>query len=189
MVCEHVCPWWKGFFLLSPLRRLGQNPEDVLSPFVNHGMWVVEIGPGMGFFTLPLARMVGPCGRIFAVDIQRRMLDHLAKRARKAGMADRIECRLCKAQSLEIGDLKAAIDFVLAFAVMHELPDRRRALEEITSTLKPGASMFMADPKSRFSEQAFGETIRMAASVGLTAQTGPTVKNCRSALLRRDPQR
>ena len=56
---HHVCPWWIGYLLASPIRRIFQNPEEILSPFIRFGMAVLEPGPGMGFFTIPLARMVG----------------------------------------------------------------------------------------------------------------------------------
>ena len=39
---SHTCPWWFGYFLLNPLRRLGQRPTRVLAPFVRPGMLVVE---------------------------------------------------------------------------------------------------------------------------------------------------
>jgi len=65
-----VCPWWLGYVLASPLRRLFLDPVKLLSPYVQAGMTVLEPGPGMGFFTLELARLVGPAGRVVAVDIQ-----------------------------------------------------------------------------------------------------------------------
>ena len=61
---QRVCPWWLGYLLASPLRRLMQDPVKVLAPYVREGMIVLEPGPGMGFFTLELARLVGPSGRI-----------------------------------------------------------------------------------------------------------------------------
>ena len=56
---EHVCPWWLGYFLASPVRRWMQNPDELIAPYITPGMIVLEPGPGMGFFTLPLARRVG----------------------------------------------------------------------------------------------------------------------------------
>ena len=73
--------------LASPLRRLMYNPDSILAPHVRKGMTVLEPGPGMGFFTLELARRVGPSGRVVAVDIQPRMLDRLKRRAALAGLA------------------------------------------------------------------------------------------------------
>ena len=62
-MAEHLCPPWVGYLLLNPLRRLLENPDKMLGQFVQDGMVVLEPGCGMGYFTLPLARMVGPEGR------------------------------------------------------------------------------------------------------------------------------
>ena len=76
MACK-VCPWWLGYLLISPLRKLLQNPEKIIAPLVHEGMTVVEIGPGMGFFTLELAKKVAASGRVIAIDIQPKMLEQL----------------------------------------------------------------------------------------------------------------
>ena len=52
---KRVCPWWLGYILVSPLRRLLLNPRELLAPYVKAGMTVLEPGPGMGFFTIELA--------------------------------------------------------------------------------------------------------------------------------------
>src|ERR1022692_3696772 len=57
------------------------RPAKILAPYVCEGMTVLEPGPGMGFFTLELARRVGASGRVVAVDIQPRMLDRLKRPA------------------------------------------------------------------------------------------------------------
>lgn len=90
MACK-VCPWWLGYLLVSPLRKLLQNPEKVIEPYVHAGMTVVEIGPGMGFFTLEIAKKVGALGRVITIDIQPQMLERLAQRAEKAKLRDRSE--------------------------------------------------------------------------------------------------
>jgi len=64
----HVCPWWLGPLLASPVRKLVQDPARILAPHVREGMTVLEPGPGMGFFTIELARRVGPRGRVIAVE-------------------------------------------------------------------------------------------------------------------------
>jgi predicted methyltransferase len=61
---HRVCPWWLGYLLASPLRRLRHDPSPILAPYLREGMTVLEPGPGMGFFTLELARRVGPSGRV-----------------------------------------------------------------------------------------------------------------------------
>lgn len=47
-MAKHVCPWWLGYLLASPLRRLLQDPAAIITPFVRDGMTVLEPGPGMG---------------------------------------------------------------------------------------------------------------------------------------------
>ena len=59
-------------------------------------LFVLEPGPGMGFFTLELARLVGQTGKVIAVDLQQQMLDVLKRRAEKAGVAERIKVHKCE---------------------------------------------------------------------------------------------
>jgi ubiquinone/menaquinone biosynthesis C-methylase UbiE len=80
-MAHRVCPWWLGYFLISPLRQFRQNPSAILRPYVHDGQTVLEPGPGMGFFTLELARLVGARGRVVAVDVQPKMLDKLKRRS------------------------------------------------------------------------------------------------------------
>ncbi len=92
---KRICPWYLGYVLASPLRRLFQKPEKILGPYVKPGMKILEVGPGMGFFSLPMARLVGGTGRIVCIDLQEKMLHHLRRRAVKANLQSRIETRLC----------------------------------------------------------------------------------------------
>ena len=121
-MAKHVCPWWIGYLLVNPLRRWLQDPEKILSPHIAEGMTVLDIGPGIGFFTIPAARMVGESGKVIAVDIQEKMLTSLRKRAEKAGVASRIITKVCGPDSLGISE---QIDLCLAFNVVHEVPDAR----------------------------------------------------------------
>src|SRR5689334_22447611 len=107
-MAHRVCPWWIGYLLASPLRRLAFDPHKILTPYVHSGMTVLEPGPGMGFFTLELARLVGPEGRVVAVDIQPRMISALTRRASKARLLDRIDIRLAQAGSMGLADLDSA---------------------------------------------------------------------------------
>ena len=99
-MADRVCPHWVGYLLINPLRKLFENPNKILGPFVQEGMIVLEPGCGMGYFTLPLARMVGPKGRIVAVDIQPKMLSGLRRRAQKAGLLSRIEFAILERMGL-----------------------------------------------------------------------------------------
>ncbi len=166
-MAEHVCPWWLGYWLASPVRKLMLNPHALIQPYVAPGMVVLEPGPGMGFFTLPLARLVAPGGRVVAVDIQQKMLDGLQRRAHRAGLADKIEPRLAGSSGLGIESLKGKVDLALAFAMVHEVPDAARFFREVAAALRPGGRLLFCEPAGHVTEEMFDESLRLAAAAGL----------------------
>jgi SAM-dependent methyltransferase len=179
----HVCPWWLGWVLASPLRKLRHDPAAILHPYVREGMTVLEPGPGMGFFTLELARRVGPTGRVIAIDVQPRMLSGLRRRVRRAGLDGRVEARLTAQDALGVVDLAGAVDLVVAFAVVHELPDPTRFFAEIRPTLAPGGKVFLAEPAGHVKPAEFERTLGAAASSGLRREPGPAIPRTLTALL------
>jgi ubiquinone/menaquinone biosynthesis C-methylase UbiE len=184
-MAERTCPVWLGYLLASRIRRLAQKPEAILGPYVKSSMSVLDIGPGMGFFSLPMARMVGPSGKVIAVDLQAGMLDRLRKRAAKAGLGDRVEARLCKEDSLSIGDLAAKIDFALAFAVVHEMTHPEDLFTELRQVIKPGGSCLVAEPAGHVTGEAFRDTIALAQAHGLVVADRPRIWHSLSVLLKR----
>ena len=182
---HRVCPWWMGYFLISPFRRVRQNPATIVRPYVREGQIVLEPGPGMGFFTLELARLVGPRGRVVAVDIQSRMLEKLKRRATKSGLAERIETRLALADSLAIGDLAGCVDFTLAFALVHELPDALKFFQEIAAAGKPESLVLLAEPKGHVKETDFQLELRLAKQAGFELTDCPQIKASHTAVLKR----
>jgi ubiquinone/menaquinone biosynthesis C-methylase UbiE len=182
---HRVCPWWLGYLLVSPLRRWRQNPRTILAPLVRPGMTVLEPGSGMGFFTIELARLVGPDGKVVAIDVQQKMLDGLRRRARRAGLEVRIDARMVGAESLGVDDLAGAVDFVLAFAMVHEVPDAGRFFAEAHRSLKPGGAMLVAEPVRHVSEEDFAATLALAEKAGLRVEGRPEIASSRAAVLRR----
>ncbi len=181
-----LCPWWLGYALVSPMRRFRQDPATILEPFVSEGMLVLEPGCGMGFFTLELARRVGPAGKVVAVDIQEKMLRGLRRRARKAGIAERVDARLAGPGVYRTDDLSGKVDFVLAFAVVHELPDPEHFYAEMFRVLRPGAKMLLAEPRAHVKPAQFEESIKAASRVGFRISDRPVIKASRSAVLQRE---
>lgn len=184
-MAEHVCPWWLGYFLISPLRRLRQDPHKILSPYVREGMTVLEPGPGMGFFTLELARLVGPWGRVLAIDVQAKMLEKLRRRAAKRGLLERIETRLAAKDSMSLGDLRGKVDFVVAFAVVHELPPTALFFQEAVEALKPGACLLLAEPRGHVKPPKFDAELQAAGEAGLTVVERPAIGGSHAAVLRK----
>ncbi len=184
-MAEHVCPPWVGYLLLSPLRRLLENPERMMGSYVKPGMTVLEPGPGMGYFTLPMARMVGPGGRVIAVDLQEKMLEAVHRRAAKAGLGGVVETRLAQAGNLGLEDLQGQADFAAAIHLVHEVPDALSFLKELGRTLKPEGRLLMIEPKFHVKVQEFEETMGVADKAGFRIDERGTNVSGRVALLKR----
>jgi ubiquinone/menaquinone biosynthesis C-methylase UbiE len=184
-MAHRICPWWLGYWLISPLRKYGQNPRLILSAYVHEGMTVLEPGPGMGHFTLELARLVGSSGRVVAVDVQPKMIDRLKRRAAKAGLLDRVEARVALAESMAITDLLGSVDFTLAFAMVHEFPDASRFFAEVAAASKAGASLLLAEPKGHVKAAAFESELQAGATSGFRLAGRPSIRRSHAALLKK----
>jgi SAM-dependent methyltransferase len=186
-MAERVCPWWIGYLLASPVRRwIAGSPEKLLAPYVREGMTVLEPGPGMGFFTLPLAVLAGPAGRVVAVDIQPKMLEGLRRRAQKAGLLPRIETRLVQPDSMGLGDLKGAVDFVMAFAMVHEMPSPETFFREAAATLRLGGLLLLAEPAGHVKPDGFAKELEAARKAGLELVSRPEIRRSLAAVLSKD---
>lgn len=171
--------------LVSPLRRILHHPDTILAGFVTPGMTVLEVGPAMGFFTLPLASLVGPTGRVVCVEVQERMLQALMRRARGAQLADRILPRLCEPTALGLDDFTGRIEFALAFAVVHEMPESPRFFADLARVLRPGARCLLAEPKGHVGAAAFEAMLAIARQAGLALGDRPVIRRCRAAVLQK----
>lgn len=180
-----VCPWWLGYFLVSPVRRIWQDPRTILEPFVRDGMLVLEPGCGMGFFTIELAQLAGPQGKVIAVDLQPKMLSALGRRARRAGVEARIETRLASRDGLGIEDLAGKVDFALAFALVHEVPDQSRFFDQLYRALKGGSKLLVAEPKGHVTEAGFAATTLKAERVGFRVTDRPAIRWSTTAVFER----
>jgi SAM-dependent methyltransferase len=180
---HRVCPWWLGYLLACPLRRFSQDPAAILSPYIREGMTVLEPGPGMGFFTLELARRVGASGRVVAVDIQPKMLAGLRRRLAKRGLLERVDARLVAPDSLGLADLAGAVDFALAYAMVHELPSAESFFAEVAASLKPGAQVLLAEPRGHVKLPRFEAELKAAAQAGLRVIGHPSIWRSHTAVL------
>ena len=182
-MAERICPWWMGYFLLSPLRRLYHNPAKILAPYVRQGMHVLDVGPGMGFFTIPLVRYVAPAGRVYCIDVQKKMLTALKKRAQRANVIDRLDIRICSADSLGIDDLINKIDFILAFAVVHEIHVQENFFRELFDALKPKGLLLMSEPKNHVTEKSYKTSLAIAEESGFRIVDNPEIPKNHSVLM------
>lgn len=182
MTCrrKRVCPVKKAGSLDSRIRRLFQKPYKILRPYVAEGMTVLDIGCGPGFFTVDIARMVGATGSVIACDLQEGMLQKLGRKIRGTELEGRITLHQCKPDHIGVS---VTVDFVLAFYVLHEVPDPDRLFGEMASILQPKGRMLIAEPPFHVSRREFGETIRSAGVFGLLPVDRPRVFLGRTVLL------
>jgi ubiquinone/menaquinone biosynthesis C-methylase UbiE len=180
-MANYVCPWWAAWFTIDvPLRGWIHDPQKIVGPYVQPGMTAIDVGCGVGYFSIPMARMVGDRGKVIAVDLQRQMLDKLNRRAKKAGVDARIETHLCESNRLGI---EAEADFALIFAMLHEVPDQGRLLSEIHGCLKRGGKLLLAEPPVHVTAKAFAQEAAHAKEVGFLTVEQPRVRWSRAVLL------
>lgn len=179
----HVCAWWLGPLLVSPLRRLIESPEKLLNPLVTPGMTVLEPGCGMGFFSLPIARMVGPSGKVICMDTQPRMIDGLIRRARRAGLLERIDASVCAADELRLGALEGQADLAVVAHMVHEVADGESLLSQLSRALRPGARLLFTEPRGHVSREAFERTIQAASRHELIEKDRPITRRKLLAIL------
>jgi len=161
------------------------DPVATVKPYLREGITVLEPGPGMGFFTLEMARQVGASGRVVAVDIQPRMIAGLKRRLAKAGLLERTDARLASSDSLGLQDLRGKVDFAFAMAVVHEMPNSSRFFAEVAEAMKPGATLLLAEPSGHVTKAAFEAEVQDAAAAGLEVAGRPVIRRNQAALLKK----
>lgn len=176
-----VCPVELANSLDSKIRRWLQNPQRILSPFIKEGMQVLDIGCGPGFFSIEMARMVGDKGTVFSADLQEGMLQKIRKRIEGTALERRIV--LVKSEQ-EKTNVKGKMDFILAFYMVHEVPDKDSLFSELRNILKDDGQFLLVEPKLfHVSRKDFASTMEMAKSKGFTLHAGPRLPFSWSALL------
>ncbi len=177
---DRVCPWWLAYTFDNPFRRFLHDPRVLLGPFVREGMTVADIGCGLGYFSIALAKLVGDSGRVIAVDVQQEMLDRMLRRAKKAEVASRIHAGHTTGDNIGITE---PVDFVLAFWMVHEVPDIPRFFSQSASVLKETGTFLIAEPRMHVPERKFREEIEQARLAGFQISGAPPVRISRAAVL------
>ncbi len=181
---EPLCPAWMSLTLTNMFRRLAQDPIRILRPFLREGDAAVDIGCGPGFFTVPMARLVGSKGTVVAVDIQPWMLEKTRRRAERAGLDDRIELRLATPTSL---GLDPGADFALAFWMAHEVDDLIRFFRDVRTALKPDGLCLLVEPRGHIPPRRYEEIVGAAVAAGFEPRATEPIRFSRSAVLRPAP--
>jgi ubiquinone/menaquinone biosynthesis C-methylase UbiE len=105
-------PWNVSLSIIGPFRKLFEPSQKLVGPYVQKGQVVADLGCGTGYYTLVLAKSVGPEGKVYAVDLDKKCIKALEKKAEKAGYHN-IEAHALSAADLSYIKDKS-VDFILA---------------------------------------------------------------------------
>jgi predicted methyltransferase len=121
--------------LEGPDRDAWQKPEQIMDTLaIADGAAVADIGAGAGWFTIRLARRVGPNGIVYAQDVQRPMLEAIRRRVAREGLQN-VQTRLGEGSSPNLPS--RALDAVLVVDTYPEVEDRVTFLRNLAAALKP----------------------------------------------------
>lgn len=179
---NRVCPVERAGALDTRFRRFFQSPKRILKPFVKTGMTVVDLGCGPGVYTLELAKMVGRKGSVIAADIQEGMLQIVEKKIKDTSLENIIRLHKTNQKSL---NLSVEADFILAFYVLHEIPDKEILYQELYALVKPGGKLLIIEPKGHVTKQEFGNMIHRLESLGFYLVNSAKVFFSRRILLQK----
>jgi ubiquinone/menaquinone biosynthesis C-methylase UbiE len=179
---HHVCSVESARSFDNPIRRLFHKPEVMFAEWIRPGMMIMDLGSGLGYFSLGMARMLKGKGTVFAVDIQREMLNGLMQRATRRGLEQMMQPVLCQTDDITIHE---GIDFALAFWMLHEMPDRQRSLTQVYAALNPSGRFLIVEPWFHVRETEFRRIIEIIRKTDFVIEAYPRISISRAVLLRR----
>lgn len=127
----------------APDRDLWQRPDQIMDAMgIADASVVADIGAGSGWFTIRLARRVGPQGLVYAEDVQKEMINAISRRVSREGFNNvRPVLGLGNDPRLPAGSL----DAVLMVDAYHEVEDRVSMLANLAQSLKPQGRLGIVD--------------------------------------------
>jgi len=131
----------------DPKRAEYQKPQEVVAALrLSPGQAVADIGAGSGYFTFPIARSLGPTGRVYAVDIEPGMLEYMSARAQRESI-DTVTPVLAATDDARLP--RASVDLVFICDTWHHIADRAAYLRRLAPALRPGARIAIVDYQKR----------------------------------------
>ena len=131
--------------LEGPDRDAWQKPDQIMDALaIADGSTAADIGAGAGWFTIRLARRVGPNGMVYAQDVQRQMLEAIRRRVDREGLRN-VETRLGVGSTPNLPE--RSLDAVLVVDVYPEVEDRVTFLRNLAAALKPGGRLGIVNYK------------------------------------------
>jgi ubiquinone/menaquinone biosynthesis C-methylase UbiE len=158
-----ACPYGLRFFVGLPHPFITRaRLREILAP--KPGERVLEVGPGAGYYALPVARWLEPGGTLDVLDLQQKMLDYVVRRAAEKGIMNVVPTQ-ADARALPYPD--AGFDAAYLTLVLGEVPDQERALQELRRVLKPGGRLVVGELLGDPHYVPFGSLRKRAEAAGL----------------------
>lgn len=177
-----ICPHWLCFTFDNVFRKRFHKPDIIVGKYISEGDTVLDLGPGKGYFTSSMARLVGAKGKVLAYDVQIEMLNSVRERVANDGVTDRVELHHCRTDHL---GLDREFQFGLAFWMYHEVVDKALFMEELWRYISGKGRILVVEPKIHVSQRVFQASLKIATSRGFFIEEEPMIAFSRSALLAR----
>lgn len=179
---KDICSHRLAFLLNNFIRRLLQNPEKTVGEYINPGDTIIDLGCGPGFFSVEMAKMTGSQGKVYAVDLQKEMLDFTRNKAKKYNLENRMVFHQCGENSINLpDDIKA--DFILAFYMVHETPDQIQFFKNVKTLLKKEGRCLIVEPPFHVSKKQFAKLKSDIQDTGFKILDMPAKKGGQSLLV------
>ncbi|MCH9688627.1 MAG: methyltransferase domain-containing protein [Deltaproteobacteria bacterium] len=124
-------------------REVHDHRDEIIAVLaLQPGMAVADVGAGTGLFTLAMADIVGPKGKVYAVDVQAYFLDHIGQKATKKGLDN---VALVRASQESVGLAQGSIDLALMSDVYHHIEHPASYLASLHGALRPGGRLVIID--------------------------------------------
>ncbi len=178
---NRICPVEYSGSLDNKWRRWLQNPQKILAPYLTQGMKVLDIGCGPGFFTIEIAKMIGDNGKVFAVDLQEGMLNQIRNKITGTQLQSRVQLVKSEKDGFNIPE---KVDFILAFYMVHEVPDKDNLFKKLKSVLSDNGKFLFIEPTLfHVSKKEFESSLQKAVNAGFKVSEGPKLTFSHSAVL------
>lgn len=159
------CPYWLGWMVEAdnPFTKINRSANIINFLELQPGMNVLDAGCGPGRITISMAQKVGPQGTIYALDIQEEMLKRVKEKARAANLNNIVFIHA------GLGDGKLEqnkYDRAILVTVLGEIPNQKKALQEVFNSLKPGAILSITETLFDPHYQRLNSVLKLVAEVG-----------------------
>lgn len=148
-------------FMMSAARKEWHDPEIILKNIgIQKGTTLADLGSGPGFFTIPMARLTGERGTVYAVDSNPTMLKHLRNNIDQSGVKAGI-IKIVDGDVCQTGIPKDSVDVAFFANLLHEVEDKKTFLEEVKRICKSTALVVDVDWKKVSTERGPPLNVRL----------------------------